>query len=107
MDSSESDEILEIHESARLIEYLFHKNLFIFSVGEQAFRYHALFRDLLLKQFQAKAAAYTQLHERAAGYFEQRKQYERAIPHLLAIRDYSSLASILQSYGRSMLENDS
>lgn len=98
------NQVLEIEDSKQMIDYLLHKNLFLFSVGEQQFRYHALFKEFLQKQLSEKSEEYRELHDRAAQYFRHKNEYTQAIFHHQAVKDYEALALVLQLHGRKMIE---
>jgi LuxR family maltose regulon positive regulatory protein len=99
------DEILEKSDSSSILEGLSNKNMFLVSLGDKQYRYHALFKDFLTQQLIRKQDQYTSLHSKAALYFREKGRNEQAITHFLAIGDTESLADILQSHGRKMIEN--
>jgi LuxR family maltose regulon positive regulatory protein len=98
------NEVLDIEDAEQIIEYLLHKNLFLFSVGEYQYRYHALFKDFLQNQLRKKLDLFMQLHQRAAQYFRNKNLLAQAIFHLQAIKDASALGDVLQVHGRRMIE---
>jgi LuxR family maltose regulon positive regulatory protein len=98
------NDILGIDDADQIIRYLLHKNLFLSSVGEQQYRYHALFKEFLQNELKKKPDLFLQLHQRAAFYFREKKQFAQVIFHLQATRDEQSLAEVLQLHGRKMIE---
>jgi DNA-binding SARP family transcriptional activator len=100
------DEILGIKGSKIMIEQLLDKNLFIQQIGEQQYKYHALFKEFLEKQLQIhQPQNFQRLHERSARYFERTGLWEEAIGHYEKIRYYEGMASLLSKYGDEMLDN--
>ena len=80
------DAMLGIQNSAELLEWLEKANLFVTSVPspETAYRYHALFQEFLLAQFEGDSFSERQaLHHRAARLFEQEEAWEEALSHYL------------------------
>ena len=67
-------------------------------VGRTTYRYHALFREFLqrrLLEVEGRAAI-QRLHRRAAAWFLERGDDERAIEHLLAAGDYEAAADLVR-----------
>ncbi|MBB6284761.1 BTAD domain-containing putative transcriptional regulator [Geobacillus subterraneus] len=87
-----------------ILDYLMRQNLFINPIGEGQYRYHALFREFLQSQIRKKTDVFYHTHQQAADYSIRWRNYEKAILHLLAIKEYERIAVILQHNGRSMLE---
>lgn len=79
--------------------------LFLSSLEDGSFRFHALFREFLLDYLkQSTPDLYRDLHQRAGRYFENIQNYEQAIFHYEAISDYKAAANILNFYGSQMLK---
>ena len=81
------DAMLGIRNSAELLEWLENANLFVTRVPspETAYRYHALFQEFLLAQFEGVSFSERQvLHCSAAELFEQEEAWEEALNHYLA-----------------------
>jgi LuxR family maltose regulon positive regulatory protein len=80
------DALLGTGDSAEVLEGLEAGNLFVTRLaGEgRAYRYHALFKDFLQRQFDPQAAAEKrQLHRRAAAWLEAEGEPETALGHYL------------------------
>ena len=68
------------------------------------YRYHHLFRDFLQTQLQTQAPdRFRQLHQRAAGWFEEREQWESAVTHRLAAGDIWAAAQTMDAGLTSLL----
>lgn len=87
-----------------ILDYLMRQNLFINPISEGRYRYHALFREFLQSQISKKADVFYHTHQQAADYYIRSQNYEKAILHLLEIKEYERIAVILQPNGRSMME---
>jgi LuxR family maltose regulon positive regulatory protein len=100
------DEVIGIHAASGMLEQLKDRNLFIQKVGVNHYRYHALFKEFLEKEFQKNHPDnHKALHERCARFFEKRKLWDEALYHYKQINHYKAIASILQEHGVKMLEN--
>jgi ATP/maltotriose-dependent transcriptional regulator MalT/DNA-binding SARP family transcriptional activator len=80
------DALMEIDNSAELLDSLEQANLFVscVSVDEKVYRYHALFQDFLQNQLERDGAeAKRGLHNRAARLQEQGRNEEQALEHYL------------------------
>lgn len=83
------DAMLGIQNSADHLEWLEDANLFVTRVQspETAYRYHALFQEFLLTQFEGDSLSEKQvLHSSAARLFEQEEAWEEALNHYLAAK---------------------
>jgi LuxR family maltose regulon positive regulatory protein len=88
VDGSDSQERLEAFERA---------NLFVIPLDRhrESYRYHALFRDLLLTELsRTEPGVVPELHRRAAAWLEANGMAEPAIDHLLAAGDVDAAARI-------------
>jgi len=99
------DAIFERSESAELLRSISGQNLFLASVGDRQYRYHALFRDFMLGEIRKQSEAYMKLRQKAAAYFAQVGKNEQAFAHLEAIGDFDGAARILSDHGRQMIHN--
>ncbi len=100
------DEVIGIHGASNMLEQLKDRNLFIQKVGAKHYRYHALFKEFLEKEFQKNHPSnFAVLHEKCARFFEKRELWEEALYHYKKIHHYQAIASILQDNGMKMLEN--
>jgi LuxR family maltose regulon positive regulatory protein len=97
-------EALNIEDAQQSIDFLLNRNLFLFSVGDRQYRYHALFKDFLQKELRKKKQQFKALHEQAAHYFRSHYQYPKAMFHLQILEEKHSLAEILQTHGKTMIE---
>ena len=92
------DHVLAATGSAELIAQVQRSNLFLASLDDQAgwFRYHALFRELLLAELEAAdPGAATVLHRRAAGWLRERGLTEEAVEHASAAGEFETVAELL------------
>ncbi len=79
--------------SAAVIDRLRRSNLFVSELDDAGwFRYHALFRQLLLAEAQEPAV----LHLRAAAWFRERGLTEEAAEHAFAAGDRAQVAELLE-----------
>ncbi|MCA1030956.1 transcriptional regulator [Bacillus timonensis] len=102
------DHVLGISSSDSMLMNLSNKNVFLFSIGEGQYRYHALFKEFLEKQLKTtNELQYKTLHKQTANYYVKHGKYDEAIRHLEAIQDFESMASILNHYGKKMIEQGS
>lgn len=94
-----TDALLGTNDSRRLLDHLARAQLFTYAEGSgrQSYRYHALFHSFLRHQLEEREgpAVLHDLHQRAAGLYEQRGRYNHAIGHYLAARDYVQAARIM------------
>jgi LuxR family maltose regulon positive regulatory protein len=98
------DDLLSIHGSQDLLDWLSAQSLFVIPLGEGHYRYHALFRDFLQGQLHRKPAAFVELNQKAARYYRAKNAELQSLSHLEAIEDWASYTDLLQEYGRIMLE---
>lgn len=64
------DDVLGISGSAAMLENISNKNLFLYSVGNGQYRYHALFKEFLESQLRTfNDKQYRMLHERTGSYY--------------------------------------
>lgn len=97
--------VLGITGSGTMLEQLTEKNLFIQKLGDNQYRYHALFREFLEKQLrQNQPKSLFMLHERSARYYERNELWEEAIRHYEKIGKTDAISAILHDYGVKMLE---
>ena len=87
------DWVLEADGSAARLDALARSNLFLVPLDGRGewYRYHHLFRELLLAELAgADSDAPARLHQRAADWFEQRAMYEDALEHTALTGDGGS-----------------
>lgn len=102
--SSICEDVLGIRNADKMIEKLLTKNLFLISIGEKQYRYHALFKDFLENQLKKDKVKYEKTHRAIANFYLNSKNYENAVDHYLIIEDYEVLAALLIEVGQSMLD---
>nr|WP_309098869.1 BTAD domain-containing putative transcriptional regulator [Fredinandcohnia onubensis] len=100
------DEVLGIRSSAEMLKELSDHNLFLLSIGEGQYRYHALFKEFLEQRlFSTNDRHFNNLHIQTARYYQRIGDFNQAIYHLEAIRDFEGIAEILHHYGKKMIQN--
>ncbi|WP_099362395.1 BTAD domain-containing putative transcriptional regulator [Fredinandcohnia onubensis] len=100
------DEVLGIRSSAEMLKELSDHNLFLLSIGEGQYRYHALFKEFLEQRlFSTNDLHFYNLHIQTARYYQRIGDFNQAIYHLEAIRDFERIAEILHHYGEKMIQN--
>ena len=101
------DHIFARNDSIFLLDHLSANHLFLLSIEERQYRFHALFKDFLLGELKRKPKIYMELHQAAAQYFERIGKNDQAIYHLGVIggADLNGVAKILQNYGRTMINH--
>lgn len=100
------DEVLGIRSSAEMLKELSDHNLFLLSIGEGQYRYHALFKEFLEQRlFSTNDRHFYNLHIQTARYYQRIGDFNQAIYHLEAIRDFERIAEILHHYGEKMIQN--
>ena len=98
--------ILEIHQAGWLIKYVADQNLFLYSLGEGQYRYHALFKDFLIRELRkTDKPLFITLNNKAGEYFKEKGQEDQAIFHFESIADFESAGAILISYGEKMIDH--
>ncbi|KAA0547623.1 transcriptional regulator [Bacillus sp. BGMRC 2118] len=99
------DEVLGISGSRDMLELLQQKNLFLQSIGQNQYRYHALFKEFLERQLVLQQDKYKQLHRRASDYYRRRSHVELAIYHLEKLEKHDEVAYLLNEYGETLIQN--
>jgi LuxR family transcriptional regulator, maltose regulon positive regulatory protein len=88
----------------QILDYLMKQHLFIIPIGDRQYRYHSLFREFLQSQISKNVEVFKSTHEKAADYYIHLCDYEKAIFHLLEVKDFERIAVILQKNGTALLE---
>lgn len=91
MSDSLCDAVTGLDNSAEILQQLFDSNIFISQVdGERGqYRYHRLFSDLLRHRLQTQyPQEISSLHHRAAQWYYDNGDLERAVQHALASSDF-------------------
>ncbi|WP_067725186.1 BTAD domain-containing putative transcriptional regulator [Oceanobacillus damuensis] len=100
------DEVLRINGSEDILSGLVEQNLFIVEGESGYYRYHALFKafleNLLVKKHESE---YSELHFRAASYFEKNDDMESALTHYQKVKEYPAIAHLLKDNGMDMLHS--
>ncbi len=96
--------VLKVRQPDDLLAEVERRNLFVtrFGTGASAvFRYHSLFRDFLQHQLrQHDSARFTELHLRAARWFEQTDDVEDAVYHYLSAQAYPEATTVMERVAR-------
>jgi len=99
------DHILGMNGSVQMLEQLAAKNLFIHQIGENQFRYHALFREFLENQLLTnRPEHYLHLMLISGRHFEKNEQWEEALYCFEKAGQYDACASIMDKHGLELLE---
>ena len=97
-------------DSQACLEWLERNNLFLLSVDEERrwFRYHHLFRRLLIDQLERQrgSAAVSTLHAKASVWFEQNGYAEEALQHALAANDTAAAVQIVARHRRELTNDE-
>ncbi|MBN1249834.1 MAG: hypothetical protein JXC32_19385, partial [Anaerolineae bacterium] len=89
-----------------LLAYLESANLFLLPMDESRiwYRYHQLFRDLLVNRLTQRAPALlAELHSRASAWYEAEGLVSEAVDHAFASRDLGRVAALLLNHGEALL----
>ena len=100
-------EALGIGDADRRVQELEQRNLFAVRLEEQAdrFRYHALFRNFLQARLRRRSEeTFSDLHRRAAAWFEGLGDLERAARHYLSARVPADPARAIDRASRDLLK---
>ncbi len=87
--------------SQQMLESLERANLFLVPLDEERrwYRFHTLFREVLLARLQAtQPEQVSRLHREAALWYQQQEWPHEAIPHALATQDFFFVAELLEGY---------
>jgi LuxR family maltose regulon positive regulatory protein len=77
------------------LEEAVRRNLFLISTGDGMYRYHPLFRRLLLSKLAGDSERYVKLHQMAAQFYYQHGEEQRAFEHLRLIENWEQLGEWL------------
>ena len=100
------DDVLGMNGSLTMLQQLTAKNLFIHQVGDNQFRYHALFREFLEDRLIANQPDhYRHLMLNSVRYFEKKGLWEEALYCYEKIGQYDAAAAIMNEQGMKLLEN--
>lgn len=97
--------IFDLPEAAKLVDQAVCRHLFLLPIGEDQYRYHALFRNFLEQQLRDHPDCYRALHRRAAAYFLDRRCVDQALHHLRMAEDWTELAKTLSAWGAALIDS--
>jgi ATP/maltotriose-dependent transcriptional regulator MalT len=98
------DQLLGISNSDKLLEFLEQANLFVLRLSgeEKTYRYHALFHDFLIKQFEPDdLEEKSALQREAGGLFLTAGNWERALEHFLSSGSDEEAITVLKDHMES------
>lgn len=107
MDPALCDQLLERSDSTKMLDLLEKRNLFVIRTeGEPvAYRYHHLFQDFLLAQFQPdEKEALQALQERAGHLLEEKEEWGEAVRQYLVGKAYQQVVRIVEARGWRKIE---
>lgn len=93
-------------DSIYLLDRIAQANLFLIALdGESSvWRYHALFADFLRKHLQnTDPDLFTRLHLAASGWYEDKRQFDRAIDHSIEGGDHAYAVELLNRHAERFL----
>ena len=97
-------------DSQTCLEWLERNNLFLLSMDEERrwFRYHHLFRKLLIEQLEKQhgRAEMSVLHAKASAWFAQNGYAEDALQHALAAGDMAAAVQIFAHHRRELTNEE-
>lgn len=96
------DALVASNNATRILQRLHSQGLFIVSVGQRQYRYHALFQDFLRAQLSPSEAL--ALHKRAAAFYRQVGNWPEALYHTFTAGDLDQAAEDLVQYGGQALQ---
>lgn len=102
----EEQSLLSDSRSQEILGYLDANNLFLVPLDQRRhwYRYHRLFADLLkLRLQQTLPAQLSELHRRAASWYQAHDETAEAINHLLAAGEIESAASLVASSAETVV----
>lgn len=106
IDEEICNEVLGLTGSREMLQQIHERNLFIQKLGDNQFRYHALFKEFLEEQLRTyQPRNFALIHERCARFFEKKEQWETAIRHYEKMGHIQAVAALLNDYGTKLLES--
>ncbi len=100
LDAETCDRVLVREGSSDMLRFLEDSSLFVSTHG--SFRYHNLFRDVLMRRSDVSAERRTELHRNAAAFHLGRGDDEEAVHHLLAAHDHAGAAEVVARIAEAM-----
>lgn len=89
-----------------LVEEIVHRNLFIFSLVDDQYRYHRLFRQLLLKRLEHDPSVRHAILSTVAAYYRKRGEIDQALAALYQIGDFDQIGEVLVPYAEQMIQSE-
>ncbi|MDQ4121515.1 MAG: tetratricopeptide repeat protein [Acidobacteriota bacterium] len=94
--------------TSAVLPTLVQRNVFVTVAGEgggEVYRFHPLFRDFLVRRLRTEIGRERLAAERTkiAYFFLARRQWEQAMPHLLAAENYERAAKVIAEAGENWL----
>ncbi len=106
IDEDLCSQVIGISGVSSMLDQLKERNLFLQKVGMKNYRYHALFKEFLEKQFENNhPSLFAALHEKCARIFEKKEKWEEALYHYRKINHNKAIGSILQQQGSKLIES--
>jgi LuxR family transcriptional regulator, maltose regulon positive regulatory protein len=93
------DAVTQRKDSQSLLDTLERSNLFLIAIDERRewYRYHHLFVDLLKSRLKQTAPEIIEfLHQRASVWYAAQNDFENAIAHALAAKEYDNAAGLIE-----------
>lgn len=92
-------EICGCKDGEQNINWLVEKNLFVTRAGEGKYRYHALFKDFLIRKLKDNPVAFKSAHQAASIYYVDQGLYDKAFFHFKEIHDVTAISLVLKEKG--------
>lgn len=106
IDEEICEDVLGVTGASAMLQQIHDRNLFIQKVGDNQYRFHALFREFLEEQLRLhQSQSFERIHERSARFFERKSQWETALSHYEKINNMKATAALLNDYGSKMLDS--
>jgi LuxR family transcriptional regulator, maltose regulon positive regulatory protein len=103
MTSESCDALRDSQDSASMLAFLRRQELFVLDLGSGNLRYHHIFHNFLRQQMSPEQCR--SLHLRAGEFFLSRQDMEGVLYHFLQAQDSEGVASVLDIYGNTLLNN--
>lgn len=97
--------VFEAVHAGNYITHLIQQNLFVVEIGKSQYRYHALFRDFLLRQLSKNPILQDNLLQRVACYYKAAGDYEKSLEVYMRAGDYREASALLVHEGIRLLHN--
>lgn len=97
-------EICGCSDGEQKIDWLLEKNLFVIHAGEGKYRYHALFKDFLIRKLKDDPVAFKSAHQAASIYYVDKGLYDKAFFHFKEIHDVTAISLVLKEKGFNFIQ---